>query len=179
MKIIVIGGGWSGCAAALGRIQAGRGGRLDRAHRHAAGHGPCRRHHAQQRPPHGRRRAARHGRRGTLRAHRRNSLHREIEFPGHRHAYLYNVARMEPMVRIDSCCPRECTCTVETRITDVEMAEGRIRAVLARQGRGADAFEGRCFHRRHRNRRAGRPTATSTATAAPCASCAATPSAAA
>jgi hypothetical protein len=28
-----------------------------------------------------------------------NSLHRGIEFPGHRHASLYNVARMEPMVR--------------------------------------------------------------------------------
>ena len=28
-----------------------------------------------------------------------NSLHRNIDFPGHRHASLYNVATMEPIVK--------------------------------------------------------------------------------
>jgi hypothetical protein len=50
-----------------------------------------------------------------------NSLHRGIEFPGHHHASLYNVARMEPMVR--RFLPPGVTSS-EARITDVEAADG-------------------------------------------------------
>ncbi len=74
----------------------------------------------------------------------KNSLHREIEFPGHRPANLYSVARMEPMARslletkgIAIHCP--------VRVTDAEMKAGALRAVLARQGEEARRFEGEVF----------------------------------
>ncbi len=74
----------------------------------------------------------------------RNALHRDIEFPGHRHAWVYNVARMEPQVRrflrnkgIQILC--------RTRITEAQMDGSRIKAVIGKQDKescrlAADAF---------------------------------------
>ena len=62
-----------------------------------------------------------------------NSLHRSVEFPGHPHASLYNVATMEPIVKrfllgggIDI--------HLSTRVDDLEMDGGRIKAVTGKTG---------------------------------------------
>jgi hypothetical protein len=73
-----------------------------------------------------------------------NSLHRGIEFPGHRHANLYSVARMEPMVR-SFLLSRGVSIHCQVRVTDVEMADGAIRAVLAKQAEESLRFEGNAF----------------------------------
>jgi hypothetical protein len=73
-----------------------------------------------------------------------NSLHRGIEFPGHRHANLYSVARMEPMVR-SFLLSRGVSIHCQVRVTDVEMADGAIRAVLAKQAEESLRFEGNVF----------------------------------
>jgi hypothetical protein len=73
-----------------------------------------------------------------------NTLHREVEFPGHRHANLYSVARMEPMVR-HYLSSRGISIHCQVRVTDVAMADGAIRAVLARQGDESLRFAGDVF----------------------------------
>jgi len=94
----------------------------------------------------------------------------------HRHASLYNVARMEPVVH-RFLLTKGVAVRCRTRITDVDSAEGRVRAVLARQGEEAMRYEGDVFIDTT-GTAAVRQLQQSTATAAPCASCAATPSAA-
>jgi hypothetical protein len=74
----------------------------------------------------------------------RNSLHREIEFPGHRHANLYSVARMEPMVR-NLLEQKGVSIHCQVRVTDVEMKAGALRAVLAKQAEESRRFEGDVF----------------------------------
>jgi hypothetical protein len=74
----------------------------------------------------------------------RNSLHRGVEFPGHRHSNLYSVARMEPMVR-SFLLSRGIRIHCQVRVTDVEMADGAIRAVLAKQAEESLRFEGEVF----------------------------------
>jgi hypothetical protein len=73
-----------------------------------------------------------------------NSLHRDIEFPGHHHASLYNVAKMEPMVKkllltegVEILC--------QARMTDVEMKGNRIAAVAGKQGDEPFRVEGDVF----------------------------------
>lgn len=73
-----------------------------------------------------------------------NSLHRDIEFPGHRHASLYNVAKMEPLVKrhllakgVDILC--------QVRITDVELKGRRVAAVSGKQGEETLRVEGDAF----------------------------------
>jgi hypothetical protein len=99
VKIVIVGGGWSGCAAALAaRNQGARAVLLERTDM-LLGTGLVG---------------------GIMRNNGRytateeltamgggelfdltdeNSLHRDVEFPGHHHASLYNVAKMEPMVK--------------------------------------------------------------------------------
>jgi hypothetical protein len=74
----------------------------------------------------------------------KNSLHTNIEFPGHPHASLYNVASMEPVVKafliglgIEIRC--------ETRIDGVETAGGRITSVTAKKNGQKARFEGDVF----------------------------------
>ena len=73
-----------------------------------------------------------------------NSLHRNVDFPGHHHASLYNVARMEPMVKklllaegVEVVC--------RARMTDVEMKENRVAAVSGKQGDEPFRVEGNAF----------------------------------
>jgi hypothetical protein len=144
MKIIVIGGGWSGCAAALVASKQGAdvvliertdmllgtglvGGIMRNNGRHTA---------AEE--------LLAMGGGELFELTDENSLHREIEFPGHRHASLYNVARMEPVVH-RFLLSKGVAVRCRTRITDVDSAEGRVRAVLARQGEEAMRYEGDVF----------------------------------
>lgn len=73
-----------------------------------------------------------------------NLLHKNIEFPGHRHASLYNVATMEPLIKkflIENGVEVHTT----TRVTDVEMKADRILAATGRQLKKETRFEGDAF----------------------------------
>jgi len=70
-----------------------------------------------------------------------NRLHKDIEFPGHGHASLYNVATMEPIVK-RALLESGIVIELSTRITDVEMGGNRINAVTSKKGKQEIRFEG-------------------------------------
>lgn len=144
MRIIVVGGGWSGCAAALAAKKQGADVTLIERTDMLLGTGLVG---------------------GIMRNNGRftateeliamdggelfhvidgNLLHRNIEFPGHRHASLYNVATMEPVVKT-FLLEKGIDLHMSTRISDVEMAKDRIRAVTGRQSKRESRFEGDAF----------------------------------
>lgn len=144
MKVIVVGGGWSGCAASLEARKKGAevvliertdmllgtglvGGIMRNNGRYTA---------AEEM------RAMSGGELFDLTD--QNALHRGIDFPGHRHASLYNVARMEPIVR-EFLIGKGVRIESSTRITDVEMQGDRIRAVMGKQAKEAIRLEGDVF----------------------------------
>jgi len=144
MKIIVVGGGWAGCAAAFSAKKQGADVKLIERTDMLLGTGLVG---------------------GIMRNNGRftateeliamsggeifkiidsNLLHKNIEFPGHKHASLYNVASMEPMIKRFL---EESGVAVElsTRISNVEMQENRIVAVTGKREKKelrheADAF---------------------------------------
>lgn len=131
MKIIVVGGGWAGCAAAL---QAGKMGaetilieRTDMLLGTGLVGGIMRNN--------GRYTAAEEliamGGGDVFKAIDGNYLHENIEFPGHEHASLYNVATMEPIIRnlLETCGVK---ILFETRVTDAETDDDKIKAIIAR-----------------------------------------------
>ena len=144
MKIVVIGGGWAGCAAALSASKMGAEvillERTDMLLGTGLVGGIMRNN--------GRFTAAEEmiamGGGELFELTDQNSLHRGIEFPGHRHSNLYSVARMEPMVR-SFLLSRGVSIHCQVRVTDVEMADGAIRAVLAKQAEESLRFEGNVF----------------------------------
>jgi len=73
-----------------------------------------------------------------------NCLHRNIEFPGHRHVSLYNVGTMEPLVK-KWLLNRKVDIHLSTRIEDVEMEGPQLKAVVARRGDEKAHFEGDVF----------------------------------
>jgi hypothetical protein len=144
MKVIVVGGGWSGCAASLEARKKGAevvliertdmllgtglvGGIMRNNGRYTA---------AEEM------KAMSGGELFDLTD--RNALHRGIDFPGHRHASLYNVARMEPIVR-KFLLEKGVVIESSTRITDVEMQGDRIRAVTGKQAKEDIRLEGDVF----------------------------------
>jgi threonine dehydrogenase-like Zn-dependent dehydrogenase len=144
MKIVVIGGGWSGCAAALSARHQGAEvillERTDMLLGTGLVGGIMRNN--------GRYTAAEEmiamGGGDLFKLADRNALHREVEFPGHHHSNLYSVARMEPMVR-SHLLAEGISIHCQVRVTDVEMAGGTLRAVLAKQGEAPQRFEGDVF----------------------------------
>jgi hypothetical protein len=74
----------------------------------------------------------------------RNSLHREFDFPGHRHASLYNVATMEPIIR-RFLLQMGVTVQLSTRITDVDISGTRITTVTGKCNREERSFAGDVF----------------------------------
>lgn len=144
MKIVVIGGGWSGCMAALAAHHQGAAVILVERTDMLLGTGLV----GGIMRNNGRYTAAEEmiamGGGDLFEITDQNSLHRAIEFPGHCHASLYNVARMEPLVR-RFLLAKGITVHSETRITDVDAADGRIRAVLAKRGEEALRFDGDAF----------------------------------
>lgn len=144
MKLIVVGGGWSGCAASLSARKQGAevfllertdmllgtglvGGIMRNNGRFTATEEMI----------------AMSG--GELfQLADQNALHREIDFPGHRHASLYNVATMEPLVR-KFLLERGVNIHLLIRIEDVEMEGARIKAVIGKQGEERICLEGDVF----------------------------------
>ena len=144
MKIVVIGGGWSGCAAALAARKQGAQVVLIERTDMLLGTGLV----GGIMRNNGRYTAAEEmiamGGGELFELTDLNALHREIEFPGHRHSNLYSVARMEPMVR-NFLLSEGVSIHCQVRVTDVEMADGAIRAVFAKQEDEALRFEGDVF----------------------------------
>ncbi len=70
-----------------------------------------------------------------------NCLHTNIEFPGHKHASLYNVAIMEPVIKkvlLDAGVEIH----LQTRISDVEVDNGKIKQIQSSDKR---TFSGDVF----------------------------------
>ena len=133
MKVIVTGGGWSGCAAALSACKQGvevvliertdmllgtglvggimkNNGRFTATEEMIAMSG------------------------GELfRLIDSNTLHRNINFPGHSHASLYNVATMEPKVK-RFLLEKGVEIHLSTLIRNVEKEGTRIEAVIGKRG---------------------------------------------
>jgi hypothetical protein len=70
-----------------------------------------------------------------------NSLHRNINFPGHNHTSLYNVARMEPIVK-NFLLEKGVEIHLSTRIDDVAITKGHIEAVTGKTGEDKVRYEG-------------------------------------
>jgi hypothetical protein len=127
-RVVVIGGGWAGCAAAYGAAKAGASTVLLERTDMLLGTGLVG---------------------GIMRNNGRFSAaeetialggeefytiidsvtrHRFVEFPGHRHAFLYDVTRIEPFIRT---CLKEAGVTVmlNSRVSDVHISANIIRWV--------------------------------------------------
>jgi hypothetical protein len=132
-KVVVVGGGWAGCGAALGAKQAGadvvllertdcllgtglvggifrNNGRFTAAEEMTAMGG------------------------GDLfRLMDQVSRHTNIEFPGHKHASLYDVALMEPLVR-RYLLEQGIELWMMSRVHEVTVVDGRIESVCTEPG---------------------------------------------
>jgi len=74
-----------------------------------------------------------------------NRLHKDMTFPGHYHSSLYNVATMEPIIK-RALLEKGIHLQLSTRVTDVEMAGGRIKSVISKKkGEDEISFEGDVF----------------------------------
>jgi len=144
MKVIVVGGGWSGCAAALAAQKQGAEAILIERTDMLLGTGLV----GGIMRNNGRFTAAEEmiamGGGELFELTDQNALHRNIEFPGHRHASLYNVAKMEPLVK-DFLLKKGVRIQTGIRITDVDMADGCIKAVSGKQDKDTFRFAGDVF----------------------------------
>ena len=144
MKVIIVGGGWSGCAAAIAAQKQGAEVILIERADMLLGTGLV----GGIMRNNGRYTAAEEmlamGGGEMFELTDQNSLHRDIDFPGHRHASIYNVATMEPLVK-DFLLKKDIQIETSTRITDVEMNNGRIMAIIGKKEKEAHQFEGDVF----------------------------------
>ena len=144
MQIIIIGGGWAGCAAALSAKRQGAQTILIERTDMLLGTGLV----GGIMRNNGRFTATEEliamGGGDIFKQVDANLLHRDIEFPGHCHASLYNVGTMEAMIR-RYLIANGVDIHLETRVTDVAMDGRRITAVLAKQGKRPIRFEGDVF----------------------------------
>jgi choline dehydrogenase-like flavoprotein len=144
MKVVVVGAGWAGCAAALSARKPGAEVFLVERTDMLLGTGLV----GGIMRNNGRQTATEEmlamGGGEMFQLTDANSLHRNVEFPGHLHASLYNVASMEPVVK-RFLLGKGVEIHLATRIEDVEMKGGKIEAVAGKAGEGkvrfaADAF---------------------------------------
>ncbi len=145
MKVVIIGGGWSGCAAAISAKKQGAEVTLLERTDMLLGTGLV----GGIMRNNGRFTAAEEalamGGGGELfSVIDGNCLHQNIEFPGHKHASLYNVARMEPLVK-NSVLGKGVDIRFVTRIDDVVIKNGRIEAVTGKTGDDKARFDGDVF----------------------------------
>ena len=144
MGVIVVGGGWAGCAAALSAKKQGAEAILIERTDMLLGTGLV----GGIMRNNGRYTAAEElialGGRDIFRAIDGNRLHRDMDFPGHRHASLYNVGRMEPIIK-RLLIQNGVQIRLMTRVTDVEMDGSRIAALKAKTGGETVRLEGDIF----------------------------------
>ncbi len=144
MKVVVIGSGWAGCAASLSARKKGAEVHLLERADMILGTGLV----GGIMRNNGRFTAAEEmiamGGGDLFQLTDQNSLHRNIEFPGHPHASLYNVATMEPIVR-EFLLKKGVQIHLMTRVDDVEMTGSRIQAVMAKKDEKQVRFAGDVF----------------------------------
>lgn len=143
-KIIVIGGGWSGCAAAISAAKQGLQVTLLERSDALLGTGLVGGIFRNN----GRFTAAEEmmamGGGELFHAMDRCALHENIDFPGHKHASLYNIATIEPEVqRVLAAAGVDVR--FETRIAEVEMDGSRLVAVKTKKNEGDLRFEADAF----------------------------------
>src|SRR4030067_717547 len=133
MKVIVVGGGWSGCAASLSAHRQGAEVLLIERTDMLLGTGLV----GGVMRNNGRFTATEEmialGGGELFQLIDQNTLHRGIDFPSHHHASLYNVATMEPLVKT-FLLQKGIHILHSTRIEDVEMEGNKIKAVIGKQG---------------------------------------------
>ncbi len=136
-RVIVVGGGWSGCAAALSAAKAGAevsmfektdmllgaglvGGIMRNNGRHVATE-----------------ELIAMGGGDLFRIADKNSRHRGIDFPGHQHANLYDVHRIEPAV-LEHLTRAGVNIHLMERVVDVKRDRARILGVKTEHGQVMD-----------------------------------------
>ncbi|HHV78152.1 MAG TPA: FAD-dependent oxidoreductase [Firmicutes bacterium] len=140
-KVVVVGGGWSGCAAAIAARKAGAEVLLLERTDQLLGTGLV----GGIMRNNGRFTAAEEaialGAGELFKACDSVARHVNVDFPGHKHATLYDVARIEPKVR---GIVRDLGVDVrfETRVSDIEMEGKKITAV---KGEDGEVFTGDVF----------------------------------
>lgn len=140
VQVVVVGGGWAGCAAALSAARAGAEVLLLERTDALLGTGLV----GGIMRNNGRLTATEEciamGGGELFQAADAVARHRNLNFPGHAHATLYDVALMEPAVR-RLLCAAGVEIRFETRVTDCRVESGVIKAVLAGEEEFcADAF---------------------------------------
>lgn len=140
-RVVVIGGGWGGCAAALSAKRAGADVVLLERADTLLGSGQV----GGIMRNNGRFTAAEEmialGGGELFQLTDQNARHVNVEFPGHRHANLYDVSHMEPNVR-RHLQENQVEIWTVSRATQVHMTENRIEAVELENG---DRFEADAF----------------------------------
>ncbi len=144
MRVVIVGGGWAGCAASLAARKQGAEVYLIERTDMLLGTGLV----GGIMRNNGRFTAAEEmialGGGELFQLIDENTLHREIDFPGHHHASLYNVATMEPLVR-RFLLEKGIEIHLTTRVDEVERKGNLIRAVLSKRGKDRIRFEGEAF----------------------------------
>ena len=133
MKVIIVGGGWSGCAAALTAKRAGAevhvyektdlllglgnvGGIMRNNGRYTASE-----------------ELIALGGGDLIKLTDKCARHANIDFPGHKHATLYDVNKIEGVVR-DYLIDKGINLHMETRVTDVDFENNKINGILLSDG---------------------------------------------
>ena len=144
MEVVIVGGGWAGCAAAMEAAKQGADVTLLERTDMLLGTGLVGGIFRNN----GRYTAAEEaialGGGDMFEAMDANAVHRDIEFPGHKHASLYNATLMEPAVR-KMLQNAGVEIHFRSRIIDVEMEGRRIRAVVAGKGEESVRYSGDAF----------------------------------
>jgi hypothetical protein len=144
MKVIIVGGGWSGCAAAVAAQKQGAVVVLIERADMLLGTGLV----GGIMRNNGRYTAAEEmiamGGGDLFNLTDQHSLHRNIDFPRHRHASIYNVAVMEPVIK-NFLLKKNIEVHTCTRITDVEMDDRRIKAAIGKKHNDPVRFDGDIF----------------------------------
>ena len=144
MKIIVIGGGWAGCAAAISAAKQGAQVTLIERTDALLGTGLVGGIFRNN----GRFTATEEmiamGGGEMFHAMDACTTHKNIDFPGHKHASLYNIATIEPEVQ-RALATAGVDVRYMVRIADVDMDGTRIRAVKTHENKGGVRFEADAF----------------------------------
>ncbi|WP_102400834.1 FAD-dependent oxidoreductase [Haloimpatiens massiliensis] len=141
MKVIIIGGGWAGCAAAITAKKAGAEVYLYEKTDMLLGLGNI----GGIMRNNGRFTAAEEiialGAGDLIDLTDENSTHRNIEFPGHDHAWLYNVNKIEPAVK-NHLLDMGINLNLISRVIDVKKGNDKIEGIYLSNG---DYVEGDAF----------------------------------
>lgn len=138
MKVIVIGGGWSGCSAAITAKKAGAEVALFEKTDMLLGLGNV----GGIMRNNGRYTASEEiialGAGDLINLTDENSRHKNIDFPGHKHAWLYDVNKIEPAVGkyLESM---DIEVNLVTRVVDVEKENDRIKGIYLSDGKYIEA----------------------------------------